>query len=88
MQSMLQFLKSAGLKEFQFIIINAKDLDAREKFNDLAAKVSFPVYQETDEEIVWDVIDGGRDDMFIYDRLVIHALYIIFQLNSVLYLFI
>lgn len=70
MENMLSFLKSTGLKDFHFIIINANDLDASEKFKELSTKVSFAVYQESDSENVWDVLDGGKDDMFIYDRYV------------------
>lgn len=31
-------------------------------------RVSFPVYQETAEEPVWNLLTGNKDDVFIYDR--------------------
>jgi len=68
MENMLNFFKSTGFKEFQFIIINANDFEASQKFKELSDKVSFAVYQETDSEKVWDLLDGGIGDIFIYDR--------------------
>jgi hypothetical protein len=59
------------LKEFNFIIISSNDLGASQKLKELSNKVSFAVYQETDSEKVWDALDGGKDDMFIYDRYLI-----------------
>jgi hypothetical protein len=71
MENMYRFLKSTGLKEFNFIIISSNDLGASQKLKELSNKVSFAVYQETDSEKVWDALDGGKDDMFIYDRYLI-----------------
>lgn len=67
MEVMLRFLEGTGLK-FNFIIINSKDSLAREKINELYKRVNFTVYQESDQEPIWDILDGGKDDMFIYDR--------------------
>ena len=68
LENMLRFLRKSGLKDINFIVINSKDLDANKKFKDLSQKVSFDLYQETEEEPVWSILDGGKDDMFIYDR--------------------
>ena len=71
LENMLRFLRKSGLKDINFIVINSKDMDAKQKFKELSQKVTFGLYQETEEELVWNVLDGGKDDMFIYDRFVI-----------------
>ena len=68
LENMLRFLRKSGLKDINFIVINSKDLDSKQKFRELSQKVSFSLYQESEEELVWNVLDGGKDDMFIYDR--------------------
>ena len=68
LENMLKFLRKSGLKDINFVIINSKDTDAKKTFKELLLKVSFDVYQETEDEEVWSALDGGKDDMFIYDR--------------------
>lgn len=68
LENMRRFLYKSGLKDINFIIINSKDSEAIKTFNELSLRVSFRVYQETETEEVWSVLDGGKDDMFIYDR--------------------
>lgn len=68
LENMLRFLRKSGLKNIWFIAINSKDSDAKKTFKELSAKVSFGVYQETASEEVWSALDGGKDDIFLYDR--------------------
>lgn len=56
------------MDDLDFIIVNSKMSHAQEKLHELTRRVSFNVYQETDEEEVWSVMEGGKDDMYIYDR--------------------
>lgn len=56
------------MEDLEFIIVNSKLSHSQEKFYELQRRVSFGVYQETDEEEVWNLMEGGKDDMFIYDR--------------------
>ena len=83
LDNMLRFLRKSGLKDITFIVINSKDLDSKQKFKDLSQKVSFGLYQESEDELVWNVLDGGKDDMFIYDRYLspIHYLVLCFSSN-------
>ncbi|XP_054161377.1 uncharacterized protein LOC128959450 [Oppia nitens] len=83
LENMLRFLKKSGLKDINFIIINSKDNESKQKFKELSQKVSFNVYQETDSELVWTAIDGGKDDMFIFDRCGLLNYYIPFPLSIV-----
>ncbi|CAG2178912.1 unnamed protein product, partial [Oppiella nova] len=78
-----RFLKKSGLKDIHFILINSKDLDAKQKLKDLTQKVSFGVYQENGNELVWNALDGGKDDMFIYDRCGLLTYYIPFPLSII-----
>lgn len=67
MESMLQFLKVTGFNEFEFLIIAPSDLP-EELIGDISSKVTFPVYRESINETVWNKLDGGKHDIFIYDR--------------------
>lgn len=68
MESMLEFLKGTGFDEFEFLIIAPHDLSESRMISDIASKVSFPVYRDSANESVWGKLDGGKHDIFIYDR--------------------
>lgn len=35
---------------------------------ELARRVTFPVYQDTETQGLWELLQGGKDDTLIYDR--------------------
>ncbi|CAG2105446.1 unnamed protein product [Medioppia subpectinata] len=83
LENMLRFLKKSGLKDIHFILINSKDIDAKQKLKDVTQKVSFGVYQENESDLIWSALDGGKDDMFIYDRCGLLTYYIPFPLSII-----
>lgn len=68
LEALFNHLRSYGMDDLEFIIVNSKLSHSQEKLHELQKRVSFGVYQETDEEEVWSVMEGGKDDMFVYDR--------------------
>lgn len=56
------------MTDIAFLVVNSKKERSQKLLHRLEAKVSFPVYQETEHEEVWNVLSGGKDDMFVYDR--------------------
>ncbi len=69
LKSMLKFLQSTGLTDIRFIIINSQQ--TANDFNSLLELVKdsgIKVYQETSDEPIWRKLEGGKDDMFVYDR--------------------
>lgn len=57
-----------NITDIQFIIINSKLSDAVDNVGELTRRVSFPVYQDTEAQGLWELLRGGKDDTLIYDR--------------------
>lgn len=57
-----------NITDVQFFIINSKLFHAVENVGELARRVSFPVYQDTEAQGLWELLQGGKDDTLIYDR--------------------
>ena len=55
-----------GRTEITFMIVNSKD--AADQISLLSSRVNFPVYQDTNQSNIWTKLNGGKDDMYIYDR--------------------
>ena len=53
-------------RSVQFVTVN-KD-DAAPWQEDLASRCSFPLVQDLPEVGAWDLMDGNKDDIYIYDR--------------------
>lgn len=68
LETLLSHFHSYGMNDLEFIIVNSKLSHSQLRLGELEKRVSFKVYQETDEEEVWSIMEGGKDDMFIYDR--------------------
>ncbi len=49
----------------QFLSVNVSDGVPTQ--GDLAAKCSYPLFQDQEEIEVWDLMNGGKDDFYIYD---------------------
>ncbi|KFM72056.1 Selenoprotein Pb, partial [Stegodyphus mimosarum] len=71
------------MTDLQFIIVNHKASHAQELLHELQERVSFDVYQETEVEPVWDVMEGGKDDMYVYDRCGKLTYYVPFPLSVI-----
>ena len=67
--AMLSFLKSMGLDDIRFMIVNSKQTGSDfRSLVDLVSESGIYIYQETADEPVWEKLQGGKDDMFVYDR--------------------
>ncbi|KAG0443680.1 hypothetical protein HPB47_014644 [Ixodes persulcatus] len=66
LEALLLKLRARNLSDVQFLVVNS--LDSAAEVRQLERRVSFPVYQETANEPVWSVLEGDKDDVFIYDR--------------------
>lgn len=55
-----------GRTEISFMIVNSKE--APEQIGQLSSRANFPVYQDTDATNIWNKLNGGKDDVLIYDR--------------------
>ncbi|XP_054707955.1 uncharacterized protein LOC129217653 isoform X2 [Uloborus diversus] len=80
---MLQRYRSYGMKDLSMMIVNSKLSHSRAEMLLLQDRVSFEVHQETEEEPVWDTLEGGKDDMYIYDRCGRLTFYIPFPLSII-----
>ena len=81
LETMLNHFRSYGMHDLEFIIVNSKLSHSQDKLHELTKRVSFDVYQETDEEEVWSVMEGDKDDMFVYDRCGRLTYYVPFPLS-------
>lgn len=81
LETLRNHFQSYGLTELEFIIVNSKLSHSQERIEELRNRVSFEVFQETNEEEVWSLLEGGKDDMFVYDRCGRLTFYIPFPLS-------
>ncbi|RWS28555.1 Selenoprotein Pb-like protein [Leptotrombidium deliense] len=71
MVEMLRFLSSTGLNDITFIVINSRQQSSQlsiKVLSDIIGNTNISLYQETDESPVWEKLEGGNKDVFIYDR--------------------
>lgn len=66
-----------------FVIINAREFLSKSMINELEKRVSFPIYQDNWKENVWGLLEGGKDDMYLYDRCGRLTFYIPFPLSII-----
>lgn len=81
LEALLQRLRP-NMTELQFLVVN--DRKSAHLRNHLERRVSFAVHQETEEEPVWTTMEGGKDDVFIFDRCGRLAFYVPFPISLVL----
>ncbi|CAC5386420.1 unnamed protein product [Mytilus coruscus] len=55
-----------GRTEISFMIVNSKEVP--EQIGQLSSRTNFPVYQDTNATNIWNKLNGGKDDVLIYDR--------------------
>ena len=63
-------LQAYNIINIKFLVINSKESHAVDNVGEIARRVSFPVYQDTDSQGLWELLQGGKDDIFIYDRYI------------------
>ena len=67
MESMrIEFEIITGSRDVQFVAINA--WHAEEDQDKLIERCAFPLFQEEESELLWDLHGGKKDDFFVYDR--------------------
>lgn len=81
LEALLQRLRP-NMTELQFLVVN--DRKSAHLRDHLEQRVSFAVHQETAEEPVWTTMEGGKDDVFIFDRCGRLAFYVPFPISLVL----
>lgn len=81
LEALLQRLRP-NMTELQFLVVN--DRKSAHLRDHLERRVSFAVHQETEEEPVWTTMEGGKDDVFIFDRCGRLAFYVPFPISLVL----
>ncbi|KAH7968561.1 hypothetical protein HPB52_009614 [Rhipicephalus sanguineus] len=81
LEALLQRLRP-NMTELQFLVVN--DRKSAHLRDHLDQRVSFAVHQETEEEPVWTTMDGGKDDVFIFDRCGRLAYYVPFPISLLL----
>lgn len=68
LEALLQEFYLENITNLSFFIINLKLPSEELMINDLKEKVTFPVYQDNDYDNVWQKLQGGSNDIYIYDK--------------------
>ena len=53
--------------DVNFLSVNAENANTELYQGYLIDKCAFPLFQDTLEDNVWALMDGGKDDFYIYD---------------------
>uniref|UniRef100_A0A8C2VF43 Selenoprotein P N-terminal domain-containing protein n=1 Tax=Chinchilla lanigera TaxID=34839 RepID=A0A8C2VF43_CHILA len=64
-------LEKEGYSNISYVIVNHQGIDSQLKYIHLKNQVSdhIPVYQQEEHQTdVWTLLNGNKDDFFIYDR--------------------
>lgn len=70
------------MTDLQFLVVN--DRQSAHLREHLEQRVSFAVHQESEQEPVWSIMDGSKDDVFIFDRCGRLSYYVPFPISLVL----
>lgn len=71
MKSLLLVLRTMGLNDIKFMIVNSQDAstsEVRQRLSDRVNGSSIGVYQDDESGSVWSNLGGNRGDILIYDR--------------------
>lgn len=66
LEAIRQEYLAQGRTEIDFMIVNSNT--AVNEIGQLSSRVNFPVYQDTNDTNIWTKLNGGKDDVLIYDR--------------------
>ncbi|CAL1265796.1 unnamed protein product [Larinioides sclopetarius] len=69
------------MNDLEFMIVNSNLPHSQAVLHDLESRVTFPVYQDTVEKNIWGLMQGGKDDIYVYDRCGRLAYYIPYPLS-------
>jgi len=79
---MLDYLRD-GLTDFDFVIVTPYTM-THQNMAAFELKVNLPIYQEAEpSSSIWAALEGGKDDVFIYDRCGRLTYYIPFPLSII-----
>lgn len=61
-------LLKLGLRDLSMVGVNSRHQMARLMLNPLRQTVSFNVLQDSHNDGIWSMLNGQKDDVFVYDR--------------------
>ncbi|XP_052256311.1 selenoprotein Pb-like [Dreissena polymorpha] len=61
-------LAQQNITDIRFLVVNAADQHSVDNVGELARRVTFPVYQDTERAQIWRQLGGEKDDLLVYDR--------------------
>jgi hypothetical protein len=65
MEQMRLELKLQGY-DVQFLAVNGITGNTEEYQENLIERCAFPLFQDTNDDLAWSAVGGGKDDMYIY----------------------
>lgn len=71
MKSLQLLLRTMGLNDIKFIIVNSEDAsspEVRSRLNERVNGSNIQVFQDNESSTVWSKLAGSRGDILIYDR--------------------
>ncbi|KAL5016478.1 hypothetical protein ScPMuIL_006067 [Solemya velum] len=68
LQQLSERLAASGMGDINFLIVNAGVMHARTRVDALTRRVTFPVYQDTPNSGIWNLLQAGKDDLLVYDK--------------------
>ncbi|GFY76460.1 hypothetical protein TNIN_124891 [Trichonephila inaurata madagascariensis] len=81
LESLLKHFRTYGMNDLEFIIVNSNLPHSQMVLHELTSRVTFDVYQDTIEKNIWGLMEGGKDDIYVYDRCGRLAYYIPYPLS-------
>ncbi|GFR05496.1 hypothetical protein TNCT_605791, partial [Trichonephila clavata] len=81
LESLQKHFRTYGMNDLEFIIVNSNLPHAQMVLHELTSRVTFDVYQDTIEKNIWGLMEGGKDDIYVYDRCGRLAYYIPYPLS-------
>ncbi|GFS40135.1 hypothetical protein NPIL_350401 [Nephila pilipes] len=81
LESLLKHFRTYGMNDLEFIIVNSNLPHSQAVLPELTNRVTFDVYQDTVEKNIWGLMEGGKDDIYVYDRCGRLAYYIPYPLS-------
>ncbi|PRD30179.1 UNVERIFIED_CONTAM: sepp1b [Trichonephila clavipes] len=81
LESLQKHFRTYGMNDLEFIIVNSNLPHSQMVLHELTNRVTFDVYQDTIEKNIWGLMEGGKDDIYVYDRCGRLAYYIPYPLS-------
>ena len=74
LEALRQKLSSNGFTDVSFLGINSKRWHAQVMATKLREVVNFTIHQATHTNDIFKLLGGHKDDVFVYDRLILQIL--------------